>query len=181
MQADGDLVGTTTDKISAPVSAFSDPAVFHAYSLISTDTANSIEAILSKFPDNLGAYIKTALAQLENANLITYENGTYKATQNNIFNKVTTEEHATIYPDLFSGAVKAVARKINSGAHIKNVEDFDLYYVSDNPQTRAEIKALTTYVDKEMKRIIDNAKTTDSSAVRIFGYVNSLPKAEDFL
>ena len=181
MQVDSDLISKDTAAINSPISVFSDPTVFYTYSLIATQTAESIEAILSKFPEDLDTFIKKTLTQLEDAKLIVYENGKFKSTKNNVYSKVTKEDQAKLYPELFSGSVKAVVNNLNNGSYVKNGEDFSFYFVSDHPQVRAELKALSAHIDNEVKRIIDKSQNLDSSGVRIFGFVNSLPKAEDFL
>lgn len=160
---------------------YADPVVFYCYALISTETAVTMDLITSKFPSDVSNYVQKALIQLEGDDLISFEDGKFKTTTKNLFNTINKSAQGTLLPSVIKAAAQTVVNDIDTGEFVKKSEDIDLYYVSDNSQTRARVKALVASFAREMRSIAADSLTNESNGVRLVAVVNSLPNAEVLL
>ena len=178
-----DHIKASETKAPPMLADYADPVVFYCYALISTESANTMDLIVSKFPIEMESFVKRALMQLEGDELITFDANTrsFKPTSVHIFNKITKSTQVALLPSLIKGAAQTVVNDIDSGAFLKKSEDINLFYVSDNSQTRARVKALVANFNREMNSIVEGSSSQESNGVRIVAVVNSLPNAEVLL
>ena len=162
---------------SEVIAQYSDPIMLYCYALISTLSANTLDSVCANFPPHLIEFAKKCVVRLEADSLIDFADGLYRANENSVFTKITKSRGFELIPSFIDGAAKRVLKDVDDGTYAKKSEDLNLYYVSDNPQVRARIKALTAHINKEMREITE--LNVDSNGVRVFAYVNSLPGAED--
>jgi len=176
-----DQTTVSDTKASTMLADYADPIVFYCYALISTESATNMDLIVSKFPTEMANFVEKALIQLEADELIIFDEGRYKPTAMHIFNKIDKSTQAEMLPNLIKGAAQTVVNDIDSGAFVKKSEDINLFYVSDNSQTRARIKALVANFNREMKSIVETSNSQESNGVRLVAIVNSLPTTEVLL